>query len=162
MTEKSSLQVGALLGRARYRLLGKRRVRVSELMRLVAVNTVLGALGRAAIETIAAGATLQSVSSGRTLLRQNEEPDSAYVILHGTADVVVSVAGVDTTIAEVERGEVIGEMGVILNQPRMASVRTTTAMQVLRIDRLVLLAALDEEPEVGAPHSPDNRTTGGQ
>lgn len=148
-SEKIALQAGAMGGRIRYRLFGQRRVRVSELLRLIALNEVLGSLGRAAIEKIALGASLQAAKSGQTFIRQGAAANAAYIVTHGRGQVRVSDGDEDYVIAEIERGDVIGEMGVILEQPRMASIKAASAMQVLRIDKETLLAALDEEPEVG-------------
>ncbi|MBT4083161.1 MAG: cyclic nucleotide-binding domain-containing protein [Alphaproteobacteria bacterium] len=117
---------------------------------MVSVNLVLGELGRSAMENIVEGSTLHAIKPGRILVRQHDAADATYVILHGEGKVFLSEDENETSIAEVGRGDVVGEMGVILNQPRMATIRATTRMQVVRIDRNVLLEALDEVPNVGA------------
>ena len=77
-----------------------------------------------------------SVLAGETILREGEEPDSFYVIVHGA--VAVYQRDDDGTEREINRlgpGEFFGEIGLLSGAPRVASVRALEPTELLRLDR---------------------------
>ena len=75
-----------------------------------------------------------SYGAGDRLIRQDVRADSLQVLLDGQASVVV-VSGVDdaTEVAEVGKGDVIGEMALISGEPTSADVVAQTPVRVLRL-----------------------------
>jgi len=86
-------------------------------------------------------ARLQSVvekhfKKGETVFRQGDPADRLYAIGRGEADVVREDPAVgDTILARLGPGEFFGEMGILGNAPRMATVRAATDLEVLSIHR---------------------------
>jgi len=73
-------------------------------------------------------------SSGETILTEGTPSDSAYILLHGVA-LVIKTKGVDfQELARMSSGQILGELGVLKNQPRSATVIAETQVEVLRID----------------------------
>ena len=74
---------------------------------------------------------------GETVFRQGDPPDCLYAIGRGEAEVVREdpVRG-ETILARLGPGEFFGEMGIIGNAPRMATVRAATDLEVLSIHRI--------------------------
>jgi CRP-like cAMP-binding protein len=87
---------------------------------------------------------------GQDLCRQGDEGDAAYVLLSGMADILVSSPAGDVRVAEIGANAVVGEISVLCNIPRTATVRATSALEALRISKDHFLALTGEFPEVAA------------
>ncbi len=75
--------------------------------------------------------------AGETVFRQGDPSDRLYAIGRGEAEVVrEDPAGGETVLARLGPGEFFGEMGLLGNAPRMATVRAATDLDVLSIHRL--------------------------
>lgn len=85
---------------------------------------------------------------GETLCVQGDPADGVYIIDAGTVEVLIGdgVAG-GTRIALVGRHEVVGEIAVILNQPRTATVRAVGPVDALRIESDVFVSLITGHPE---------------
>jgi len=90
-----------------------------------------------------------SFQAGQDLFHQGDSGDSAYVILKGDASVIVEEKGVETIVARIGQNAVIGEIAVLCEVPRTASVRADTPVEALKIDSQNFLAMLREFPEMG-------------
>ncbi|KAA5607090.1 cyclic nucleotide-binding domain-containing protein [Roseospira marina] len=88
--------------------------------------------------------------SGEVLMRQGEPGDDAHVIVEGTAEVLVERDGRETSVAERGPGDLIGELALLCDAPRSATVRASTPLETLLISRDVLVRLLEDNPQVGA------------
>jgi CRP/FNR family transcriptional regulator, cyclic AMP receptor protein len=84
----------------------------------------------------------QHFDAGDFVVRQGQVGTGLYVILDGTATVV---RGFDVAAA-LGPGDFFGELAVIDQLPRAASVRAETALSCLAIASWDLLRLLDEDP----------------
>lgn len=87
-------------------------------------------------------------SADEALFHQGDSGDAAYVILSGKADVLVNTAGGPLKLAEVERNSIVGEIAILCNTPRTATVRTTTPLEALRIRKEDFLKLLADFPDM--------------
>src|SRR3954447_17222736 len=88
---------------------------------------------------------------GEPIIRQGEAGDAFYVIERGRARVVV--AGADGTEIPLDRfgpGDSFGETALLDDVPRTATVRASTAVDALRLDRGVFDALVRLHPEARA------------
>ena len=69
----------------------------------------------------------KDVAAGDVILKQGAPTDGLYVLAKGAADVFAHGDGQDIRIATLQAPSVIGEMGVLINEPRTAEVRATEA-----------------------------------
>ena len=83
--------------------------------------------------------------AGTLLIEQGSRPSEMFVIEQGTAEVLRD----GERIAEVGPGDVVGEMGPIKLQRRMASVRTTSPLRAVTLGAEGLASIDREMPEVG-------------
>jgi CRP-like cAMP-binding protein len=86
---------------------------------------------------------------GDLLFARNDPGDSAYVVLDGKAEVVVDSDGVEVVVATLEQNAIIGEIAILCDVPRTASVRAATKLETLCIEKEQLLKLLEEFPSMG-------------
>ncbi|MGM0584159.1 MAG: cyclic nucleotide-binding domain-containing protein [Pseudomonadota bacterium] len=90
---------------------------------------------------------------GEYIVRQGESSDSAYLILSGKADVIVEFEGSSSVVAELGEAEVFGEMAMLCESPRTASVRAKGELRTLMFEREGMLRLLREFPEMAVEMS---------
>jgi len=91
--------------------------------------------------------TAVDVTAGRELIRQGEAGREFFLVVTGEAEVRRD----GEVIATRGPGTFFGEIALLLDQPRNASVVATTAMTVEVIDRKDFKRLLDEYPDLYAP-----------
>ena len=85
---------------------------------------------------------------GQLLFRQGDVGDAAYVVLSGQAEVMVDSPTGQIKVAEVDPNSIVGEIAILCNVSRTATVRATTAVEALRIRKDHFLRLLGEYPEM--------------
>ena len=85
---------------------------------------------------------------GEYVFRQGDPGDEAYLIAAGRIEIVVESNDRDIVIATVERGDIIGEMALIDEEPRMASARVVEDATLTAIPQESFRARLDRIAEV--------------
>ena len=85
-------------------------------------------------------------TEGDMLFSQNESGDEAYVVLCGKAEVIVKINGSDVVVATLGENSIIGEIAILCDVPRTASVRAATRLETLCIEKEQLLKLLQEFP----------------
>lgn len=89
---------------------------------------------------------------GEIVVRQAEPGDSAYLVLEGTVRVAAagSAAGAPGTVARLGPGAFFGEMSLLTDEPRSATVVAETACELLVLDRTVFRAVLASNARIAA------------
>ena len=104
-------------------------------------------LSEADLARLAETSERQHLAPGEYLLREGEAGDAMFVIVSGELEVTKRAEDVELPLARVGPGAIQGELAAIGGQPRAASVRAISDVEVLRIPRQGLLALLDAGPE---------------
>lgn len=86
--------------------------------------------------------------SGQRFFSQGDAADAAYVILEGRAEVVLTKGGGEVKVAELGRNDLVGEMGILSDTPRSATVLASEQLSALRIDKSVFLELLRQFPQI--------------
>lgn len=75
--------------------------------------------------------------TGSVIVKQGEESDSMYVVMHGHLKVFLESPDgtLDRTLGYLSEGDLFGELGLIFGDPRSATVRATEEVKIIRIDR---------------------------
>ena len=97
------------------------------------------------LRDLASCTRVEQVEAGHTLLTEGSPSPNMYLLVTGTA----AVRRKGRRVATLGPGDAIGELGVILNQPRNATVTAETPLEVLVLDRTSLQRALDDIPGLG-------------
>lgn len=105
-----------------------------------------GSLDPAKLKLLAFTSQALRFAPGETVVRKGDPGDSAYVILEGEVEVLGESSSGEFVVAVLGRNVSIGEMGVIQNVPRGATVRAKVPVRALRISGDVFLRLITENP----------------
>jgi CRP-like cAMP-binding protein len=114
----------------------------AELMGLLRGVPMFEPLPPLSLERLATSAGSVESPTGTTILREGEPGDLFHVIAHG--DVRVTQHG--ATINQLHQGDSFGEISLIRDVPRTASVVAETDVQTYTLDRETFLRALSGNP----------------
>jgi CRP-like cAMP-binding protein len=105
-----------------------------------------GGLDPAKLKLLAFTSRAVKFDPGERLMSRGDPPDSVFVIIEGEVEILGETPAGEFIVAVVGRNELQGEMGVISNTPRGASVRAKSQVRALRIAGDVFLRLLTENP----------------
>ena len=83
----------------------------------------------------------QHFTEGSMILTEGEEGDAAYIVTKGHCEVFQARDGKENVLMTLRPGDVFGEIAILTDQPRMASIRALTPVSCMVVTR----AAFDEE-----------------
>ncbi len=83
---------------------------------------------------------------GQPLFNQGDPGDAAYVIIDGEADVLVDTAAGKTRVAALSRNAIVGEIAILCDVPRTATVVAKSPLTVLRIAKDTFFRLVTEFP----------------
>ena len=89
---------------------------------------------------------LHCFAPGDTLMRQGEPADCAYVILEGEVEVMGETSSGEFVVTVMGHNSLVGEMSLLLDAPRVATVRAKGPVRALRITGDTFLRLLCENP----------------
>ncbi|HEX6141848.1 MAG TPA: cyclic nucleotide-binding domain-containing protein [Geminicoccaceae bacterium] len=90
-----------------------------------------------------------SFMSGDELCRQGDVGDAAYIILNGDADVMVNTPAGPVRVASVGRNDIIGEIAILCDVPRTATVVARADLETLRISKDHFFQMVKQFPQIG-------------
>jgi serine/threonine-protein kinase len=88
--------------------------------------------------------------SGSLIIEEGDVGDAAYMIVSGTCRAYRNVDGGKEALATMTAGEVFGEMALVLDEPRAASVEAVTPVTVLILDKHTMIEGLGVNGWTGA------------
>ena len=106
-----------------------------------------GGLDPAKLKLLAFTSRALKFAPGEALMRKGDPAENAYVILEGEVEILGETPAGEFVVAVVGRNQLQGEMGVITNTPRGATVRAKTPVRALRISGDVFLRLLTDNPD---------------
>lgn len=86
--------------------------------------------------------------SGETVCEQGDRGDTAFFILDGMADIVVKTDQGPLVAASLPKLSLVGEIAMLCDIPRTATVIAKTDMQVMIITREAFFNLMNEFPDV--------------
>ena len=86
----------------------------------------------------------KKMEKGQILFEEGDHGSEAYLIMSGFVEIYRKLGNREEVIARLGRGEIIGEMSLIDNQPRIASARVLERGQVSIIDQANFISRLDK------------------
>ncbi len=111
---------------------------------------LLAGLSEQQLEALAAASLRRSYPKGRTIVSEGEPSQSLYILLAGRAKVQRSDAeGKEVILAVLGSGEFFGEMSLIDDSPRSASVITLETCEFMAINKDAFKSLLQQSTEMG-------------
>lgn len=107
---------------------------------------ILGQLSDADSEWLAKAGQLVRIPEGRELIREGEPVSSMYLLVDGTLRVHMKKLG---EIAQLEAGEIVGELSLVDSRPASASVTAVRPSAVLKVDKARLLEKIELDQGFG-------------
>jgi CRP-like cAMP-binding protein len=83
-------------------------------------------------------------------MQEGEPGTSFYILVRGTVEVTRLEGGQPRRIAKLQDGDCFGEMALLSNKPRNATIRTLTPCVCLSLKRDLFDRLLEREPELQA------------
>jgi len=87
-------------------------------------------------------------ASGQRFFSQGDPSDAAYVLLDGRAHVLLDTPNGEIQVAELGNNALVGEMGILSDSPRSATIMAAEPTTALRIDKRVFLELLAQFPQM--------------
>lgn len=85
----------------------------------------------------------------QVLFKQGESGDAAFIVLKGTADVLINTPGGPLRVASLSENEIVGEIAILCDIPRTATVQASTELTTLKITGDLFFRMLMDFPEMG-------------
>jgi len=119
-----------------------------ELDLLVEENTVLGTMDAEARRQLRAALEPVAVPGGTVLIHEGDPADCLYLVAAGRLRVVTTDDdGTEIRLAEIGRGGLVGEMALITNRPRTATVQVLRDTHLLRLSTTAFTQLVADHPE---------------
>ena len=88
-------------------------------------------------------------TAGQILISQGDVGDAAYIIVDGEAEVLVDSPAGPLKVAVLKRNAIVGEIAILCDVPRIATVKAASELVTLKITKDVFLRMLTDFPEMG-------------
>ncbi len=100
------------------------------------------------LRLLAFGAETTLLQAERKLYREDDEADSAYVVVSGRIVLYREADGPGVPIGFAEAGSILGELALIADTRRLTSASAAADSQVLRLSRAMFRRILEEYPDI--------------
>ncbi len=87
--------------------------------------------------------------AGQELFHQGDMADAAYIIVDGDVEVLVDTPRGPLAVATLGRNEFVGDIGVLCDIPRTATVKAATRVTTLKISKDLFFRMVTDFPAMG-------------
>ena len=115
---------------------------------LLAKIPLFAGMKRSKLKLLAFTSERQDFDEGQVLFNQGDAGDRAFVIVEGAVDVIVETPDGPQVLSNPSRGDVIGELALLCEEPRTATVKANQPLTVLSISGDVFFKLIHENPDV--------------
>ena len=86
--------------------------------------------------------------AGESLFNQGDSGDTAYVIVQGEADIIIDTPAGPITVATVKQNDWVGEIAILCDVPRTATITAKSKLITLRISKDVFFQLVMQFPQM--------------
>jgi len=100
------------------------------------------------LRLLAFGAENVNLPADRKLYREEDEADSAYVVISGRIALYREIDGVRADLGSAGPGSMLGELALIADTRRLTSAAAAIDSEIIRLNRKMFHRILEEYPEL--------------
>lgn len=119
-----------------------------ELAAFLAGIPLFAALDETARLQLAGRIELMHVAAGGVIISEGETGEGLFVVVSGRLRVSVTAHGIERVLHELGRGSIVGEIALLSNRPRSATVRAVRDSDLLRLSTLAFNSLVERNPAV--------------
>ncbi|MBI1776827.1 MAG: cyclic nucleotide-binding domain-containing protein [Proteobacteria bacterium] len=86
--------------------------------------------------------------ANQRLCKQGDVGDAAFILIDGEARVLIDTAAGPIEVAKLGAGDVVGEIAILCDVPRTATVEARTKVTTLRISKDLFFRLVNEFPQI--------------
>jgi CRP/FNR family transcriptional regulator, cyclic AMP receptor protein len=86
--------------------------------------------------------------AGKVLFHSGDMADAAYIIIEGVVEVIVEGPAGPVTVATIGKNDIVGEIAILCDVPRTATVKARERVVTLRISKELFLRLVNEFPQM--------------
>ena len=110
-------------------------------------NQLFSILSEEQIKKIISTSAFCSYGPGEIIVKENETGDSLFLLINGHVSIRKPASSHDVfEIAQLQRGDIFGEMTVFTGAPRSATIHSISKVDLLEVKREAIADLLEEEP----------------
>jgi CRP/FNR family cyclic AMP-dependent transcriptional regulator len=87
-------------------------------------------------------------AAGDSLFSQGDSGDTAYVIVEGEADIIIETPSGPIIVATVKQNDWVGEIAILCDVPRTATITAKSKLTTLRISKDVFFQLIMQFPQM--------------
>jgi cAMP-dependent protein kinase regulator len=115
---------------------------------ILAKSELFGALKPDVRGELARRFSVEEIVAGKNIVKEGDDGDCLFVIRDGSVEVVTNKGGKEVLLATLGPGDFFGEVALISNKKRTASIRAKTAAVVMKLSRKDFQWALEKAPQM--------------
>jgi len=95
-----------------------------------------------------ASARIERFNAGKVLFKEGDPGDSLHLIRKGSVTVARDIGGRERVLSYVAAGNYVGEMALLTDSPRSATVRASIETETIRLEGTAFKALLSRWPDI--------------
>ncbi|MFZ9269749.1 MAG: cyclic nucleotide-binding domain-containing protein [Prochlorococcaceae cyanobacterium] len=113
-------------------------------------NPLFASLDAQLLQQLAVLTSIEDYAPGESVVVEGDDDDDLFQVLTGRLEVCRAqpADGRSCVVASLSEGDIFGEMSLLLDAPRSATVRTLVESRLLRVQRQHIAALLDQDPTI--------------
>ncbi len=123
-----------------------KRVLDEAFLQRVIETQIAPGMSPADLEELVASATIENFDANAPLFAEGEPGDALHLIRRGSVTVSRSFGGQEVVLAYVPAGQYVGEMALVSDLPRTATVRAAVSTETIRLEGEVFKAMMGRYP----------------
>lgn len=121
---------------------------INEEVELLKTVPIFSKIEPAKLKLLAFTSDRMTFDAGQELCHQGDMGDAMYVILGGSADILIDSPTGPIKVAELQRNGFVGEMAILCDMPRTATVMAHERVTALKIPKEMFFRLVAEFPQM--------------
>lgn len=85
---------------------------------------------------------------GQNVFRKGEPGDAAYIVIEGSADILIEGGEGEVKVAEAKVNDLVGEIAILCDVPRTATIVATSELTALEVTKDLFFRMVTDFPEM--------------